>query len=89
MHQSILLLLHPLKSFEVNYQYWRALKYLKLFDSLLVHLAPAAKPCVLVRQLLRRHKLPETIIDRHFIILEQVLSLPFLSFIRVSFRELS
>jgi hypothetical protein len=89
MHQSILLLLHPFESFKVDYQYWRALKYLKLFDSLLVHLAPTAEPCVLVRQLLRRHKLPEAIIDRHFIILEQVLPLPLLSFLRVCFRELS
>ncbi len=88
MHLSILLLLHPLESLKVNYEYWRAFEYLKLLDSLLVHFASAAKPSVLVRQLLRGHKLSEAVVNCHFVVLKRVLTLPFGSLLRVMFSIL-
>jgi hypothetical protein len=72
MHLSILLLLHPFESLQIYHEYGRALEYLKLLDSLLMHLTPTAKPCVLMGQLLRGHELPETVVNRHFIVLKQV-----------------
>ena len=72
MHLSILLLLHSFEPFKVYYEYWRAFKYLKLFDSLLVHLTSTAKPCVLVREFLRGHELPEAVVNHHLIVLKQV-----------------
>ena len=83
MHLSILLLLHPLESLKVNDKNWRAFEYLKLLDSLLMHFTSAAKPSVLVRQLLRGHKLSEAVVNSHFIVLKRVLTLPFSSFLRV------
>ncbi len=83
MHLSILLLLHPLESLKVNDEYWRAFEYLKLLDSLLVHFTSAAKPSVLMRELLRGHKLSEAVVNSHFIVLKRVLALPFGSLLRV------
>ena len=72
MHLSILLLLHSFEPFKVYHEYWRAFKYLKLFNCLLVHLTSTAKPCVLVREFLGRHELPEAVVNRHLIVLKQV-----------------
>jgi hypothetical protein len=83
MHLSILLLLHPFEPLKVNDKNWRAFEYLKLLDGLLVHFASAAKPCILVRQFLRGHKLSEAVVNSHFIVLKRVLTLPFSSFLRV------
>jgi len=72
MHQSVLFLLHSFETLEVNDQDGRGPEDLELLHSLLVHFATRTEPGVLVRQLFRRHELPETVIDGNLIILEQV-----------------
>ena len=83
MHLSILLLLHPLESLKVNYEYWRAFEYLKLLDSLLMHFTSTAKPSVLMRELLRGHKLSEAVVNRYLVVLKRVLTLPFGCLLRI------
>ena len=83
MHLSVLLLLHTFESLKVNDKNWRAFEYLKLLDSLLVHFASTAKPSVLVRQLLRGHKLSEAVVNRYLVVLKRVLTLPFGCLLRI------
>jgi len=83
MHLSILLLLHPFESLKINDENRRAFEYLKLLDCLLMHFTSAAKPCVLVRQFLRRHKLSEAVVNSHFIVLKRILTLSFSCLLRI------
>lgn len=69
----VLLLLHAFEALEVDYQNGRRFKHLELFDGLLMHLAPSTEPSVLIRQFLRRHELPETVIDSHLVVLRLIL----------------
>ncbi len=88
MHKGILFLLHSLETFKVDNQYRRRFEDLKLLDGLLVKLASAAKPSILLRELLRCHKLPKAIIDGDFISLRLVQRGPFLRSFRVKFVKL-
>jgi hypothetical protein len=85
MHLRILFLLHPFEPFKVNHKYRWTFKYLKLLYSLLMHFTSTAKPCILMRQFLRGHKLSETVINSHFIILKKVKGLSLSCFFWVIF----
>jgi hypothetical protein len=63
LHWRVLLLLHALEPFEVDYEEGRGAEDLELFHRLFVHLAPDAEPGVLVRELLWGHELAETVIN--------------------------
>jgi len=86
MHLRILFLLHPFEPFKVNNKYGWTFKYLKLLHSLLMHFTSTAKPCILMRKLLRSHKLSKTVVNSHFIILKKVKGLSFSSLFWVIFR---
>lgn len=75
MHSGILLLLHPLEALQVYNQDRRCPENLNLLNSLLMHLASAAEPGVLVGKLLGRHELSEAVIYGHLVIMKESLSL--------------
>ena len=83
----VLLLLHAFEPFQVDYQNLRALEDLELLHSMLVHLASAAEPSVLGRQLLWSHELPEAIINSYLIVLKKVLVQSQCKLLWVSFGE--
>lgn len=82
LHRSVLLLLHALEPFQIDNQNRRSLEDLNLFHSMLMHFTSTAEPSVLVRELLRCHKLSETVINSYFVILI-ILGLSQGSFLRI------
>lgn len=85
MHGGVLLLLHPLEPFQVDYQHGRGLEDLELLDCLLVHFASTAEPGILVRELLWCHELSKAVIDGDLIVLS--LTLTGGRFLREGLRE--
>ena len=67
----VLLLLHALEPLKVDHKDSWGTEDLDLLDSLLVKLASTAEPSVLVGEFLRRHELPETVIDSDLVIVRQ------------------
>ena len=86
--ELILLRLISLESLQIYYKNGRSLKDLNFLDCLLVRFASVAKPLILVAQLLRYHKLPETVIYSNFIILIVHHRVDFSDLIRIDLFEL-
>ena len=89
MNQGVLLLLHALKTLQVNDQDRWGPEDLEFLHCLFMHLAPGAKPSVLVWELLWGHELSETVIDGDLVVLREVQGLSLGCSLREHFLILS